>query len=192
MIQNVIDNRQRQHRWKRINAVVELRGTTIASPIQITLNLQNPNRITMNGWGYRSPTRSHGRYRSQLPDPSGASDPEAFKIVALFMNVATGGKFDTQREGNQLLGLLRLKSFTQHRQFLPIANINVGLYCQQFGMTLQETLTVAGLFARVASANYDSSKPYGLPDRTAYFIRRGYEIGQSGQFGLKPADGTQP
>ena len=95
------------------------------------------------------------QYRAQVADPSTASDAEAFKAAALFASVGTGGKFDTQREGNQPLGVLGLTKFVQHRQFLPIANINVGLYGQQFGLTLEETLTLAGLWARIRSSNYD-------------------------------------
>jgi hypothetical protein len=132
------------------------------------------------------------RYRAQVADPATASGAGAFKAGALFANVGTGGKFDTQREGNQLLGVLGLTTFVQHRQFLPIANINVGLYSQQFGLTLEETLKIAGLWARIRSSNYDPNTPYGLKPRTEYFIRKGYEIGQSGQLDSKSSQNKQP
>lgn len=107
-----------------------------------------------------------------------------------FDNVGTGGKFDDQRrhQGNQFLDLIGDKLgipglYEQRRQFLPIANINVGLYSQQSGLSLEQTLTRAGLFARFASGNAKSDQPYGLAPRTAHFIEEGYRLGQSGMFG---------
>jgi len=37
--------------------------------------------------------------------------------------------------------------FTQLRQFRDVSNFNVGLYMQQAGFTLDETLSIAGGFA---------------------------------------------
>ena len=72
--------------------------------------------------------------------------------------------------------------YEHRRQFLPIANINVGLYSQQSGLTLDQTLRRAGEFARYFSSNYQRDQPYGLDPRTAHFIKKGYEIGERGLF----------
>jgi hypothetical protein len=128
--------------------------------------------------------RDGEQYRSLRDNPLTAEAAESTKATMLFSNVGTGGRFDTQREGNQLLGLIR-NDFIQHRQFRPIANINVGLYGQQFGLTLEETLALAGTWARMASSNTGPDQPHKLDPWTAYFIKKGYEIGQKGLFDPK-------
>jgi len=107
-----------------------------------------------------------------------------------FNNVGTGGEFDYQRrhQGNQILDLVGDKIgisslYEQRRQFLPISNMNVGLYSQQSGLSLEQTLARAGLFALLFSGNYKPDQPYGLDPRTAHFIQEGHKIGQSGMFG---------
>jgi hypothetical protein len=107
-----------------------------------------------------------------------------------FAKVGTGGQFDYQRHGKngQLLDLLANAlgvpgAYEQRRQFLPISNINVGLYSQQSGLTLEQTLERAGWFARHFSGNYKPNQPYGLDRRTARFIEIGYNIGERGLYG---------
>jgi hypothetical protein len=128
--------------------------------------------------------RDGEQYRSLRDNPLTAEDAEGVKALMLFSNVGTGGRFDTQREGNQLLGLIR-SDFIHHRQFRPIANINVGLYGQQFGLTLDETLALAGTWARLASSNTAPDQPHNLDPWTTFFIKKGYEIGQKGLFDSK-------
>lgn len=48
-----------------------------------------------------------------------------------------------------------IRRWEQSRQFRDVANFNVGLYVQQAGSTLDETLFVAGKFAHVLSGNAD-------------------------------------
>lgn len=141
-------------------------------------------------------------YRSRLARYGEDSNiPREFFAWHALRDVATGGRFDYQRKGNQFAGLAahflsghpRAFQFTQLRQFLPIANINVGVWSQQAGLTLDQTLTLAGRFAREYSSNANSDSRYGLDPRTEHFIREGYKIGQSGMFDRKgPAAATSP
>jgi hypothetical protein len=126
------------------------------------------------------------RATQDLPIPGADEQGEASRIMSLFGNVGTGGRYDTQRgsRSSQIMALLR-NDFIQHRQFRPIANINVGLYGQQFGLTLEQTLGIAGIWARIASSNTDPNAPQKLDARTEYFIRKGYEIGAKGLFDSK-------
>jgi hypothetical protein len=82
-----------------------------------------------------------------------------------------------QREGNSVTG------FKQFPQFQDVSNFNVGLFCQQAGLTLEETLTVAGKFARIFSSNSQRDQPYGLHPRQKKYIETGYAAGASGMFG---------
>ena len=139
-------------------------------------------------------------YRSRLARYGEDSDiPREFFAWHALRDVATGGRFDYQRKGNQFAGLAahflhghpRAFQFTQLRQFLPIANINVGVWSQQAGFTLDQTLTLAGRFAGEFSSNARPDTRYGLDPRTEHFIREGYKIGQSSMFDRKgPASDT--
>jgi hypothetical protein len=91
------------------------------------------------------------RYRAIASVSPGAA--ELYLKAELGLNVATGGKFDYQRRGPQLKGLaneaLRRKNvdkpmrdwvaepFIQRRQFRSVSNFNVGLFCQQAGLSLE-------------------------------------------------------
>lgn len=57
------------------------------------------------------------------------------------------------------------------------SNFNVGLFSQQAGLTLDQTLQTAGDFAKHFSSNYSPDQPYGLAPQTAEFIRAGYQAG---------------
>lgn len=94
-------------------------------------------------------------------------------------NVGHGGTFDYQRR-DYAPGK---DGFTQLRQFRSISNINVGLFCQQLGLPLSETLTLAGYFAVKNSSNRDLTRPpYFLDADTEKYIRTGYDIGKRGLF----------
>jgi len=89
-----------------------------------------------------------------------------------------GGKFDYQRgPGNSIIG------FEQRPQFRNVSNVNVGLFGQQAGMSLDDILKQAGEFASMRSSNSRPDEPYGLDTRTREFIELGYRIGESGVFG---------
>jgi hypothetical protein len=99
--------------------------------------------------------------------------------AVLRANLGQGGTFDYQRRpyapGKD--------GFTQLRQFRSIANINVGLFCQQLGLSLRETLGLAGLYAVKNSSNRNLlNLPYVLDADTEKYIRVGYEIGEKKLF----------
>ena len=87
------------------------------------------------------------------------------------------GKFDYQRDGSFFSG------YVQYPQFRDISNFNVGLFCQQAGTTLEETLNLAGTFAKHFSINAKPGQPHGLDSDTAKFIEVGFRAGESGLYG---------
>jgi RHS repeat-associated protein len=95
--------------------------------------------------------------------------------TALGEAVGTGGQFDDQRMGRQ--SDVITGGFQQLPQFRDVSNFNVGLFAQQAGMTLEETLTTAGTFAHWFSGNSSPNSPYGLAPQTAEFIRTGWQAG---------------
>jgi hypothetical protein len=115
-------------------------------------------------------------FREMRKNPMKRAFADAYLLATLGLNVGQGGTFDHQRSGNMLTG------YTQFRHFRPIANVNVGVFAQQAGLTLEQTLEVAGLYARNFSSNTDPSKPHGLDPITLHYITQGYKIGQSGVF----------
>ena len=115
-------------------------------------------------------------YRSMLANPATNKSAVVYLYAALGLNAGQGGTYDHQRRGNMVTG------YTQLPQFRPIANVNVGLLGQQAGLTLDETLDIAGTYAQLRSSNADPKAPYGLDPRTLHYIKRGYEIGQTGMF----------
>jgi hypothetical protein len=115
-------------------------------------------------------------YRSLLSSPDTAPGALPYLVENLSANLGHGGLFDYQRKGNLLTG------YTQFRQFRDVSNFNVGLFCQQAGMTLDETLSVAGKYAHILSSNARPDEPHGLDADTARFIAAGFNIGQSGAF----------
>jgi RHS repeat-associated protein len=95
--------------------------------------------------------------------------------VELGRAVGTGGQFDDQRMGSQ--SDVITGGFMQLPQFRDVSNFNVGLFSQQAGMTLDQTLQTAGDFAKQFSSNYSPNSPYGLAPQTAEFIRNGWQAG---------------
>jgi hypothetical protein len=61
------------------------------------------------------------------------------------------------------------------------------LYTRQSGSTLDEALSLAGLYAGIKSKNADASRPHGLDDQTGEWIEKGYQVGESGVFGRSPS-----
>ena len=115
-------------------------------------------------------------FRATLANPETSAGAALYLYTALGLDLGHAGTYDHQRRGSMITG------YTQLKQFRPIANINVGLLGQQAGLTLDEILGIAGMFARLRSSNADPNAPYGLSARTLHYIKRGYEIGQNGQF----------
>ncbi len=155
-------------------------GSRIVDP-----NGSSPSGYIMSPVADLSPIAAAGQragklYRGMMADPRNKANAINVLLLNLFTNVGTGGAFDYQREGNQIIG--HLTQFTQLRQFRDVSNINVGLYCQQAGLTLDETLKEAGGYARLFSSNARPNQPYGLHPLQKQFITMGFEIGRSGVY----------
>jgi|HubBroStandDraft_6_1064221.scaffolds.fasta_scaffold23682_4 hypothetical protein len=112
-----------------------------------------------------------------LKNPETAGVAAAYLYMRLGFRVGQGGTFDYQRRGNHITG------FTQLPQFREVSNINAGLFAQQSGLTLEETLETAGTLAKHFSNNYHPENPHGLDTKTAQYITAGYNIGKTGVFG---------
>jgi hypothetical protein len=119
-------------------------------------------------------------YRRLMIDPLTRETAGQLILKDYLTNIGTGGKYDYQREGNQVLG--HIFGFTQKPQFRNVSNVNVGLFAHQAGMTLEDTLKEAGEYASHFSSNARPDQPYGLDPRTAEFITLGHNIGKSGVF----------
>lgn len=115
-------------------------------------------------------------FRMLLDNPDTTAGALPFLIECLRADLGHGGMFDYQRQGNKLTG------YTQLPRFRDVSNINVGLYAQQAGLTLGETLSLAGKYAHLFSSNASAAEPCGLNAQTLEFIKRGYDIGRSGAF----------
>jgi hypothetical protein len=121
--------------------------------------------------------RTGAIYRSLLDNPNSSAGAIVFLGAALYRDLSFGGTFDYQRERNETDG------YTFLPQYRNVSNFNVGLYCQQAGLSLDETLTTAGIFARLFSSNADPAAPYGLDRRNREFMELGFRAGQSAKFG---------
>jgi hypothetical protein len=121
----------------------------------------------------RGGQRTGNAYRQLMMNPgTSASAALTYLGLAVHRDLAQGGSLDYQRERNASGG------FTQLRHFKNVANVNVGLYMQQAGMTLEETLFIAGRYARRNSSNARPSEPYSLHPDQKKFIEIGFEIGR--------------
>ncbi|HEY7579256.1 MAG TPA: hypothetical protein VH855_16820 [Acetobacteraceae bacterium] len=155
-------------------AVILPNGSTIADPYSATGHLMSPVADL-------APVAAAGRnarrtYQTLLRNPRTRIAALPYLGIEALINVGHGGRFDYQRRGSYLTG------FTQFRQCGDVADFNVGLFCQQAGLSVEETLIVAGQFARALSSNVKPDQPYGLGPRTAEFIKVGYQAGQRGAF----------
>jgi hypothetical protein len=63
-----------------------------------------------------------------------------------------------------------------------VSNVNVGLFCEEAGLTLDETLYISGMYARLLSNNSDPSNKYGLKSYVVKYTSIGYNLGVSGIF----------
>ena len=120
--------------------------------------------------------RVRATYLSLLKNPDTKVGALGFLYASLLTNVGQGGRFDFQRQGGYL------SEFKQYRQFREVSNFNVGLFCQQAGLTLEETFAAAGMYARMFSSNASPDNPWGLDPRNKIMTESGYSIGASGMF----------
>jgi hypothetical protein len=150
-------------------AVVLPDGSTIPHPESPTGKLMSPvadlSQVAAAG------QRTGEALRAMLDNPEAAPAALPYLVAALHSNVSQRGTFDYQRKGDQFF-----------HQFMPVSNVNVGIFAQQAGLTLEETLTIAGLYARLFSSNAEPDRPYGLNPQQLRFITLGHKIGQSGVF----------
>jgi RHS repeat-associated protein len=104
-----------------------------------------------------------------------------FLIGSLAATVATGGQYDYQRVGPQ--SDLVTGGFQQLRQFKAVSNFDVGLFAQQAGLTLSETIGIASTYAKMISTNKDRSGTGGMDPETYHFTVLGYQTGAGGAYG---------
>lgn len=115
-------------------------------------------------------------YRMLAESPDGSIGATSYLMGALGTYLGHGGVFDYQRRGNMITG------YTQLPQFRHVSNFNIGLFAQQAGLPLEDTLRIAGTFAKWFSSNYKPHQPYGLDPENVEFIRKGFDAGTSGTF----------
>jgi RHS repeat-associated protein len=156
------------------NVVVLPDGSNIPDLESVTGNLMSPvadlSAVAAAG------RRVGSTYLSMLRSPESAAGAFPYLAMMLGVNLGHAGTFDYQRRGNMITG------YTHLPQFAHVSNVNVGLFGQQAGLTLEELLTIAGKFACNFSGNSDPSKPYCLNSAQLKFITAGYKLGQSGVF----------
>jgi hypothetical protein len=104
----------------------------------------------------------------------------AYSYLALQLGryLGQGGIFDYQRTKQGSI-------YHSIPAFQSVSNFNVGLFCQQAGLSLDQTLRISGIYARLNSQNAQPSNPYGLANENLHFITEGYNAGTSGQFDPK-------
>jgi len=154
-------------------------GSTIADEKSPTGKVMSP--ISNLAEVAEAGRRAGAEYHAQMSDPATADSAQIAFLTHLGVALGHGGVFDYQRgPGNSITG------FEQRPWFRSISNINVGLFGQQAGLSLDELLGFAGIFAWFRSGNADSSQPYHLDPQTRQFIERGYQIGASGKLNSSP------
>lgn len=110
------------------------------------------------------------------PDPQTGGGAFSYLGTNLQIYLGHGGNFDYQRQGHFLTG------FVFFIEFVSVSNFNVGLFCQQAGLTLDETLQIAGTLAAIMSRNGNPGNPYSLADLQYKYMVLGYQTGASGAF----------
>jgi hypothetical protein len=122
-------------------AVVLPNGLTVPDAYSVTGHMVSPV-IDL------APVAAAGRrtgqiYRTMLSSPEGSGGALPYLATAILTNIGQGGVYDYQRQGNHLTG------FAQLRQYGDVSDFNVGLFCQQAGLPLEEVLEAAGRYARI-------------------------------------------
>jgi hypothetical protein len=139
--------------------------------------------------------------RQTYEDYLNSSEPGAadgHRLGALLRYLGHGGLFDYQREGNPVIGNLAefvpgLPKFKQHPAYQPVSNFNVGLFSQQAGMSLEETLRNASWYAKHWSSNYMPDPARRARSEGTHLHHPGLECRSAGRF--RPAirtPGQQP
>lgn len=158
-------------------------GVVVVLPDKSTIpDSQSPTGQLMAPIADLSEVAAAGRQARGTLDDLSVFPPAYLAYLAgtLGVNVGHGGTFDYQRRGNRITG------YTHLPQFQKVSNLNVGLFAQQAGLTLEQVLKITGEFARQFSSNAKEGEPYGLDPIQLEFIRLGYKIGESGMFDRPP------
>jgi hypothetical protein len=157
-------------------------GVAVILPDGSTLpDAHSPTSHLMSPVADLAPVAAAGRrarrtYQAMLHDPKTMAGALPLFAIDTLIHLGQGGLLDYQRRGNHLTG------FEHFRQYQDVSNFNVGLFCQQAGLSLENTLIAAGSYARVFSGKAKPDQPYGLDPQTYEFIKAGYQAGQSGAF----------
>jgi hypothetical protein len=88
---------------------------------------------------------------------------DAYMLASLNHNVGHGGTFDYQRSGD-----------TYIKDFRDVSNFNVGLFAHKAGLSLDQTLKLTSIFAKVKSNFGSAPLGHGVPRQTEEFIRMGW------------------
>jgi hypothetical protein len=115
-------------------------------------------------------------FQTMLHNPATLAGAGTYLAASLGIYLGHGGRFDYQRQGNHITG------FTQLPQFRDVSNFNVGLFCQQAGLSIDETLRIAGGYANLFSNNAKTAQSYGLEQRTRSLIELGFNVSACGIF----------
>jgi hypothetical protein len=113
-------------------------------------------------------------YRDLAESELSSGGAPLYLVAMLGYYLRQGGVFDYQRSGSYFLS-----------QFTYVWNVNVGLFCEEAGLTLDETLYIAGMYARLKSSNFNPSNKYYLSDDQIRYISLGYNLGWNGIFDEK-------
>jgi hypothetical protein len=162
--------------------------SSLGHPVMLPGGSYIPDRYSPTGYlmaptADLGPVATAGRqagvtYRLMMAggDPVRVGLAQNYLIGSLGIHLGHAGMFDYQREGSIFT------KYDQHPQWRNVSNVNVGLFCQQAGLPLDMTLSIAGTFALVASDNRNLRAPYFLNHQTAEFIKLGYELGEARKF----------
>ena len=159
--------------------VVLPNGKMVTNPYSDTGYLVSPTSdlSAVAGAGRQAGLQYQQMLSSPDPDVQQAALPQF--VTSINAAVSQGGDFDYQRTRAGYFS-----RYTQLPQFRDVSNFNVGVYLQQTGKFSEEdTLSLAGSFARLFSGNYSPDQSYGLAPRTADLIRTGFRTAASGVFG---------
>lgn len=153
-------------------------GSFVDDPKSPTGHMRSPTQDLMDV--AREGNRVRKTFKSMLKSPKTAAAAPGYLLLQLGFGVGQGGEFDYQRRGSMFYG------YRHFPDFQAVSNFNVGLFAQEAGLSLDETLRIAGLFARLFSKNARPAQEYGLDSTVVTYIRKGFAAGQSGMFDKKP------
>jgi len=148
-------------------------GSKIPDPKSSTGYLQSPSSDLAVVARAGRETGAAFKSLSENSETAGAALP--FLTYSMRRDLNQGGTYDYQRDGSTYL-----------KDYEHVSNFNVGLYSQQAGLSLSDTLSIAGAYGKYFLNNPQSRDSYGLTNDQRTFMELGYRAGQSGGFGSRP------